>query len=106
MAEEILGQDEVKRIAIEYVVYKENVGYVEITNPELRSENEPYIYKVQGVAWKHVIKQNIVYPLAECHFTLLISNRDKKIIYYMPSEWFYHYSVHDLLEDQQGYREV
>jgi hypothetical protein len=98
--EKMLSKDEVERIAKDYVVLKEDVGDVEISEIQLDSgEMEPLIHKVQGIARRHLMKHNIDYILSECHFTLLISNRDGKIRNYIPNEWFYHYSVHDLQQE-------
>ena len=90
MSEEILSLDEVKRIAIEFVQQKEDVGDVEVTDMELSSEVEPIMHVVQGIARRYNMSSTFISAIVAAHFfKLCISNRDGKVIIYQPDDWVY-----------------
>ncbi len=101
MSEEILSLDEVKRIAIEFVQQKENLGDVEITDIKLSSEIEPIIHMVQGIAREHGMSKSFVDAIIRGHhFKLCISSRDGQVIIYQPDDWLYNQEQSPLEEPQ------
>jgi hypothetical protein len=90
MSEEILGLDEVEKIAKEYVRHKENVSAVEVTGTELSSVGGLLVHVVQGKAMRHTAVDPTTWRVGvseERAFSLQISNKDRNIIGYKPDDW-------------------
>ncbi len=91
MTEEILplDEDEVEKIAKEYVRRRENVEDVEVTGTDVIPLEELLVHIVDGKARRQTVDPTTWQAgvVEERPFSLKISDKDRKVISYKPDGW-------------------
>jgi len=93
MAEKLLGKDEAKKLALEYVRQLENVGDVVIESETLLNMQDILLYEFKGLARKHAISAQVGYSSTDAitavrSFEIQVILRDHSILY-NPEPWSY-----------------